>query len=567
MALRDHYANGVRLLANICLQKGHDAHIIVFKAFDDGKPRSISRKEWNLLRAELQKLNPEIIATSFTSLPLEGIKPKNWFSFLKKTCPEALLICGGFGPTLEPEKFLKAGADFAIRGEGEEAVMELLEAKDREELKSAQNFAWLDNRKLVQNPMRPLINLAHVPDFLIGNTYFSFIDNDSISYVDPMLSLSISTICSSRGCVGHCTYCSGGNWLKIYKNHHDFVKRYRTRPIDAVISECEHAKSMGSKYMLFMDEYFIRPEEEFYRFFSEYKKRVNLPFGLMVHSAFLDKDDQRFEALFQSGIHDVEIGVQSASPHICNEVFRRDVPSDLQMRMLKKYHEHWIAAQVDFITGHSLESEDDFRLSLKFVKELPYDPLWPARTGIAAFILGLFPGAPLAKLFPDVTRKPLPQKEKEFRQRMLYLRHILKDDDAFFSIYDDPVFRDNPIMIRDVFFETFQAGREKARQDMFARIRAKKVWFWGAGREYHTHRHLFKDIKALGMIVDVADWSKKIDGMDVFHPHDVLEDDETPIVMFTSSPGVIAGKVLREHGRSHPLFPCFRASYRTLFME
>lgn len=55
MALRDHYANGVRLLANICLQKGHDAHIIVFKAFDDGKPRSISRKEWNLLRAELRK--------------------------------------------------------------------------------------------------------------------------------------------------------------------------------------------------------------------------------------------------------------------------------------------------------------------------------------------------------------------------------------------------------------------------------------------------------------------------------------------------------------------------------
>ena len=567
IALRDHYANGVRLLANVCLQQGYDAHVIVFKTFDDGRPRSVTRKEWNLLRGELRKLNPEIIGTSFTSLPLAGITPKKWFSFLKKTCPGALLTCGGFGPTFEPEKFLKAGADFAVRGEGEEAVLDLVKAKDREELKTAQNFAWLNNGRLVLNSMRPLIDLADVPEFLIGNTHFSFIDNDSINYVDPMLSLAVTTVCSSRGCVGHCTYCSGGNWLKIYKDQHGLVKRYRTRPIEAVISECEHARNMGSTYILFMDEYFIRPEEEFYRFFREYKKRVNLPFGLMVHSAFLDKDEQRFEALFQSGIHDVEIGVQSASPHIYNEIFRRDVPANLQMRMLKKYHEHWIATQVDFITGHSLESEDDFRLSLQFIKELPYDPLWPARTGIAAFILGLFPGAPLASLFPDVKRNPLPPNEQEFRQRMLYLRHILKDDDAFFSIYDDPMFHDHPIMIRDVFWETFQAGREKARGDMLARLCGKKVWFLGGGREYHTHRHLFRDIEALGMIVDVPGGPKEIDGMPVFRPHDVLEDDETPIVMFTSSPGVIAGKVLREHGRSHPLFPCYRASYRTLFME
>lgn len=566
IALRDHYANGVRLLANVCLQQGYDAHIIIFKTFDDERPRPVTRKEWDLLRGELRNLNPEIIGTSFTSLPLAGITPKKWFSFLKKTCPGALLTCGGFGPTFEPEKFLKAGADFAVRGEGEEAVLDLVKAKDREELKTAQNFAWLNNGRLVLNSMRPLINLAHVPEFLIGNTHFSFIDNDSINHVDPLLSLAISTVCSSRGCVGHCTYCSGGNWLKIYNDQHGHVKRYRTRPVEAVISECEHARNMGSRYILFMDEYFIRPEEEFYHFFREYKKRVNLPFGLMVHSAFLDKDEQRFEALFQSGIHDVEIGIQSASPHVYNEIFRRDVPANLQMRMLKKYHEHWIATQVDFITGHSLESEDDFRLSLQFIKELPYDPLWPARTGIASFILGLFPGAPLADLFPDVKRKKLPPNEQEFRQRMLYLRHILKDDDVFFSIYDDPTFRDNPIMIRDVFWETFQAGREKAHRDMFARLCGKKVWFWGAGREYHTHRHLFRDIEALGMIVDVPGAPNKIDGMPVFHPHDVLEDDDTPIVMFTSSPGIIAGKVLREYGRSHPLFPCYRASYRTLFM-
>lgn len=84
IALRDHYANGVRLLANVCLQQGYDAHIIVFKTFDDGKPRLVTRKEWNLLRGELRKLNPEIIGTSFTSLPLAGITPKKMVQFSEK---------------------------------------------------------------------------------------------------------------------------------------------------------------------------------------------------------------------------------------------------------------------------------------------------------------------------------------------------------------------------------------------------------------------------------------------------------------------------------------------------
>ena len=120
-----------------------------------------------------------------------------------------------------------------------------------------------------------------------------------------------------------------------------------------------------------MDEYFIRAEEEFYTYFREYKRRVDVPFGLMVHTAFLDKDENRFKVFFDAGIYDVEIGIQSASQHVSRDIFHRKVSLDLQKRTIQKFHDYWISTAVDFITGHSLESEEDYQDSLAFVKTLP----------------------------------------------------------------------------------------------------------------------------------------------------------------------------------------------------
>lgn len=565
LAVRDHYATGIRLLTSLLLKHNFEAKMLIFKEFSLGTKYPILESEWELLEQTIANYAPDMIGVSMTSLHV--IDEKRLFKVLRAASPQAVIVCGGFGPTLESRRFLDYGADYIVRGEGEGAILDMAESLTAgRDFKNIQNISYIENGKLVQNALRPLSNLNMLPEGLHG-TDIIFIENNSVSYIDPMLNLrGMYLLSTSRGCTGRCTYCAGGNWLDLYKQEHNHIKRYRTRPIEQVITECEKAKKMGANYLLFLDEYFVRPEDEFFRFFSEYKQRVGLPFGLMVHTNFLEKDEARFKAFFEAGVHDVEIGIQSANQHIARDIFQRKVSPETQLRTIQKLHNHWISSSVDFITGHMLETEEAFQDSLNFVKALPFDPAWPLRTRIEAFALGLLPGARIGDLYPELHNDPMPEKEKEFRQRMLYLRHILKDDDEFFSIYNNPFFRKNPGLIKYVFDTTFARLRMEFLQKTLTRLEGKEVFFWGAGQTYQMHKHLFRRCKPLAMLLDVPHNLQEIDGLQILHPDTALRGGNTPIIMFTASPGVIASKILRNYPGYTDFIPCYQAVYPHLFL-
>ena len=66
---------------------------------------------------------------------------------------------GGYGPTPEPEFFLKkAGCDVVCMGEGEVTISKLMEALDNKSaLRNVPGIAWLENGKLQQTPRAPLV--------------------------------------------------------------------------------------------------------------------------------------------------------------------------------------------------------------------------------------------------------------------------------------------------------------------------------------------------------------------------------------------------------------------------
>ncbi len=568
LAIHDHYATGLRILTSLLHEKQYEAKMVIFKEFSLGSKQPILESEWNLLEQFVSSYNPNMIGVSMTSLHV--IDEKRLFDTLRNASPNSILVCGGFGPTLEGRRFLDYGADYIVRGEGEGALLDMAKAiSTGKDFKSIYNVSYIENNKVVENPLRPLSDLNNVP-FGLHGTEIVFIENNTISNIDPMLNLrGMYLLSTSRGCTGRCTYCAGGNWLDLYKKEHRHIKRYRIRPTEQVISECERAKELGASYLLFLDEYFIRPEDEFFYFFSEYKKRVALPFGLMVHTSFLEKDEARFKAFFDAGVHDVEIGIQSANNRVSREVFQRKVSPETQLNTIYKLHDHWISSSVDFITGYSLESEEEFRDSLDFVKKLPFDPSWPLRTRIEAFALGLLPGARIGDLYPELQNDPMTNTEKQFRQRMLYLRHIMKDDDEFYTIYNNPFFRANPQLIKFVFDSTFFKLRTEFYQKTLSRLENKEVFFWGAGQTYQIYKHMFRRCKPLAILLDIPHDLQKIDGISILHPDSILyqSDYKTPIIIFSASPGIIASKILRNFPDYKDLIPCYNAVYPHLFLE
>lgn len=567
LALYDEYALGLRLFASILQNAGYQTKILMFKKFSLGVRSDPVDIEWDLLAQAIRDYAPDVVGVSMLSIPV--IEEPRLFDLIRQAAPHALVMCGGFGPTLEPEKFLKFGVDFIIRGEGEEAILEIADSLEAgHDLKGIKNIGWLENGEARLNPLRPLYDLARLPFAYYGDEDIIYIDDGRSRQVDPMLTLEgIYLTNTSRGCTGKCTYCAGGNWLDLYLKEHGSCIRYRKRPAEAVISECERAKSLGASYILFMDEYFVRPEKEYFHYFAEYKNRVELPFGLMVHTGFMEKDPARFDAFFKAGVHNVEIGVQSASSHIAQDVFHRKISLDTQLKTIHLLYDHWVSTQVDFITAHSLESETDFLKTVNFVKELPFDPSWPARCHIEAFALAYLPGATIHELYPEVIANPMPAVEKEFRQRILYIRHILKDDDAFNNIYYNTELRAKPFLLKNVFLSIFNRLNAEYWRKTLDRLKGKRVYFLGAGESYQIYKYMFRDVKPMAILIDRGTPPTEIDGLPVKTLDEALEDSYTlPIIMFTSTPGVAATKILRHFPDFTDLIPCYNAQYPQFFL-
>lgn len=568
LALYDEYALGLRILASLLLQAGHEVQLIMFKKFRLSIQTSYTETEWELLLQSIKNFAPDFVGVNMLSI--HSIDEKKLFNSVRTAAPQAVLVCGGFGPTLEPMRFLKFGPDYIVRGEGEKAMLAMAEAlTEEQDFKKIPNLAWLEKDQLIQNQLAKQIDLAEIPEAIHGSEHILYIDDNTAQNIDPMFDIQKIYITStSRGCTSRCTYCAGGNWLDLYQNELGKCKRYRARPTDNVIKECVRAKNLGANYILFLDEFFVRSEEEYFRYFQEYQKQVGLPFGLMVHTAFMEKDQARFDVFANAGVHNVEIGIQSACPHVAKDIFHRPISLDTQFRTIQKLYDRWISVAVDFITGHSMESEENFLESLDFVAKLPFDPAWPEHCYLQAFKLTILPGTKIGELFPLLKEDPMPAAEKEFRRRILYLRHILKDDDAFWAIYHNPIFRKNPTLLKNVFNLTFSHCNANFWQNTLNRLTGKKVYFYGMGQNYQIHKHLFRHTRPQGIILDQNKPADSIDGLPVLSPKEAFEGKHAiPLIIFCSSPGLIATKVLCRYPEFSDIIPCYEANYHQIFLS
>jgi anaerobic magnesium-protoporphyrin IX monomethyl ester cyclase len=154
-----------------------------------------------------------------------------WFAEqLRASC--RLLIAGGPLPTCDPEAFLEH-FDVVVRGEGEQTVVELLQAFDAaSDLESIAGIVYrtvpdgMARGKLVITPERFFSNeLDRIPfparELLPNENY--------ILYGKKKYGYSITTVMSTRGCPFRCEFCS--NVV--------FGGSYRERSAKNVVDEIE----------------------------------------------------------------------------------------------------------------------------------------------------------------------------------------------------------------------------------------------------------------------------------------------------------------------------------------
>jgi len=237
------------------------------------------------------------------------------------------VIWGGIHPTVKPEESLDH-ADMVCIGEGEEALLELLEhlraGKNPENIRNI----WLrKNGEIHRNALRPLnpdLDAYPFPDYAAEDDYVTDLENNGLVGLsgemihrllpfEPTLHDGFRPaykVLTARGCPYRCSFCAVSTLKDMYAGG----TFHRTRSVDHVIHEL---KSIRKKYPfvgminIFDDIFFARPRDEILDFASRYQKEIGLPFECQASAGTISRD--KLDALVDAGLVFVEMGIQSAA--------------------------------------------------------------------------------------------------------------------------------------------------------------------------------------------------------------------------------------------------------------
>lgn len=211
------------------------------------------------------------------------------------------LVAGGPHATIVPDEPFAHGFRYAIRGEGEDALVELADAIDgRRALADVAGLSWRERGMTRHNPARPFIaELDRLAPPLSALDLF-----DPRWYGSAASQLPPAGILSSRGCPAACTFCSN-----------DVTgRKFRYRSAASVASEVAHLKSRHDviAFSFFDDSFAVgrRRVRELCDAIAALPDRVY--WTCTAHPAHLDRDV--VADMQRAGCAGIDIGMESADP-------------------------------------------------------------------------------------------------------------------------------------------------------------------------------------------------------------------------------------------------------------
>lgn len=271
---------------------------------------------------------------------------------LRAQVPGVLSVFGGPHPTFFPEMVREEGVDALCRGEGEGALVELVDtlaAAGPGALRDLQNWTFLLDGRVVANPVRPYVeDLDGLP----------FPDTDLVYEREPVAAHhKIKHFVTGRGCPYNCTYCFNHALGQIYRGR---GMRFRQHSVDYVI---QHIRRVRSRYPLefvvFVDDAFVQSREWLAELAGKYPGQVGLPFFCNTRANLVTAEQVRL--LKEAGCHSVSMGVEAGSDRIRNDLLKRHMSREQILEAARLIREGGLRLTTTSMIGLPTSTlEDDF---------------------------------------------------------------------------------------------------------------------------------------------------------------------------------------------------------------
>ncbi len=235
---------------------------------------------------------------------------------LKNRYPDKKIIIGGPFVTLDNRIAEEGWVDYAVLGEGEEAVVELVNAiENGDSIRDIKNLVYTDSGQIIKNPLRRLVedlDSLPMPDRELYFKYNSF------------RNLSVKRFLSGRGCPYLCNFCFNRRLLELYRGNGRYVRKHSVERV------CEEIEWMRSRAVLrtvhFSDDIFFTNKKWIEEFSEIYPKKVGIPFQCNLTATMIDEDIIRM--LKEAGIRGVGIGLESGVERIRKNILGKNFKNE-----------------------------------------------------------------------------------------------------------------------------------------------------------------------------------------------------------------------------------------------
>ncbi len=306
---------------------------------------------------------------------------------IKEFC-DTPIVLGGIHATMNAHECIKHPAvDFVVVGEGENTMKELISEihSGKPNFNRIKGLMYKVDKGAVFTGEAPLIENLDALPFPAKHLL-----NNFTNYLPPDAEhLPVSSIMTTRGCVGKCTYCCTKN---IFKD------KYRMRSIDNVLEEIEYnIQRFKVKEIHFADDALNVSRERTLKLCEEIRKRrykINFEFLNGLRADNIDNDI--LDAFKGIGIKNLGFGAESADINILRNVDKNIMPQQVVKAMgmaKKKGFKTWVY----FMFGLPGETEETIKKTIKFAKDI--DPDF-----VKFLIFKPFPGS---KIFNEFRNKNL----------------------------------------------------------------------------------------------------------------------------------------------------------------
>ena len=330
------------------------------------------------LRTYLDENKFDVIVFSLIAGYYQYQKMKSLSKAINSSKNRPFYVMGGYGPTPEPEFFIKkTGCDAVCMGEGEITIAKLMEAiENKKSLDTVPGIAWLEDGKLKKTPRASLVhNLDSLP--LIPYEKFPMHHYRMLRLPKATTTDFCFPLMSARGCSFKCTFC------------YRMDPGYRMRTPEPMLDEIEKLyKDYGITYITFQDDLLMSSVEHTEAVCLEFLKR-DLPVKWNCNGRLNYCSEELLQLMKDAGCVFINYGIESMDQKVLNNM-KKGLRPEMIIQGIEDTLKVGISPGLNFIFGNIGDSRETIQQTVDFL--LKYDDFAQKRT---IRPVTPYPGSPL----------------------------------------------------------------------------------------------------------------------------------------------------------------------------